>query len=168
MQGIYNRNNMDLQAAIEAALKNRQQFELREEKRRQEIEKAASTGVKAIGDDIYSNHMGQSDEDLDAQIAKLQDKLAEAKEQEAYKASVEQAYNDQVARRNAVSAYIDRYNDALPQISAANYARNQQQAMNNYAAAMGSRDYQGYHTTPASVANSIPDYSEILKRRGLY
>ena len=155
MQGIYNRNNMDLQAAIEAALKNRQQFELREEKRRQEIEKAASTGAKAIGDDIYSNHMGQSDEDLDEQIAKLQNKLAEAKEQEAYKAAVENAYNDQVAQRNAVGAYIDRYN--------AN-----QLALNNYAAAMGGRDYQGYRTTPMSVANSIPDYSEILKRRGLY
>lgn len=155
MQGIYNRNNMDLQAAIEAALKNRQQFELREEKRRQEIEKAASTGVKAIGDDIYSNHMGDSDEDLEEQISKLQNKLAEAK-------AIESAYNDQVAQRKAVGDYIDRYN------SAAAYARNQQQALNNYAAAMGSRDYQGYHTTPASVANSIPDYSEILKRRGLY
>lgn len=155
MQGIYNRDNMDLQAAIDAALKNRRDFELREEKRRQEIEKAASTGAKAIGDDIYSNHMGQSDEDLDAQIAKLQDKLAEAK-------AIESAYNDQVAQRRAVGDYIDRYN------SAANYARNQQQAMNNYAAAMGGRDYQGYHTTPVSVVNTIPDYSEILKRRGLY
>lgn len=151
MPGIYNRNNMDLQSALEAALKNRQQFEKREEDRRKARVDDFNKGVKSIGDDLYSDFGGMSDADIDKRIEKLQTQLAEAKEQQRYEAAVQSAYDDQVKQRSAVDYYL----------------RNNR-AQNNYAVAMGSRDYQGYHTTPASVANSIPDYSEILKRRGLY
>lgn len=73
MAGIYQRDNLNLAAAIDSAIRNRMAFEQREAERRNEMVKAGSNAVMALG---RTWEMAQQDDE--ALLAKLQKEREDA------------------------------------------------------------------------------------------
>ena len=73
MAGIYQRDNLNLAAAIDSAIRNRMAFEQREAERRNEMVKAGSNAAMALG---RTAEMAQQDDE--ALLAKLQKEREEA------------------------------------------------------------------------------------------
>lgn len=67
MAGIYQRDNLNLAAAIDSAIRNRMAFEQREAERRNDMVKAGSNALMAFG---RTAEMAQQDDE--ALLAKLQ------------------------------------------------------------------------------------------------
>lgn len=73
MAGIYQRDNLNLAAAIDSAIRNRMAFEQREADRRNDMVKAGSNALMALG---RTAEMSQQDDE--ALLAKLQKEREEA------------------------------------------------------------------------------------------
>ncbi len=73
MAGIYQRDNLNLAAAIDSAIRNRMAFEQREAERRNEMVKAGSNAAMALG---RTAEMAQQDDE--ALLAKLQKEREDA------------------------------------------------------------------------------------------
>ena len=73
MAGIYQRDNLNLTAAIDNAIRNRMAFEQREAERRNEMVKAGSNALMSLGRTAEMSQ--QDDEEL---LAKLQKEREEA------------------------------------------------------------------------------------------
>lgn len=73
MAGIYQRDNLNLTAAIDNAIRNRMAFEQREAERRNEMVKAGSNALMAFG---RTAEMSQQDDE--ALLAKLQKEREDA------------------------------------------------------------------------------------------
>ena len=150
MAGIYTRDQFaqQLANAIENAQARRQAHVDREAARTTSNMQAIGNFAKALGR-TWETWDGKSDEE---KLAALQKEREEAVAQQEYEQAVKEKYNEQVAQRNAVNDYL--------------FQRGLRAGANPYLREMNStNDMQGY--TPES-SYAAPNYSEILKKRGLY
>lgn len=167
MAGIYQRDNLKLDAALDAAIKRKEAYEQREAERLQKGIEAGTKGLTSVGDYIYSNYGLEGD--LDEQEKTLLDKIASLKAEAKHNAEVEAAYNDQVNQRKAVDAYFQSEfspyeKQVMDRKRFDNYVK-AARAENAYKQAMLGRDMLGYSTTPVVT---VPNYSETMNKRGLY
>lgn len=147
--GIYERDNIPYQNIIDSMIKNRQAgAKIKSDNWRKQGE-IWSNVVKELG-----SMAGRTMDAYQAQGESPEARLA-ALEEERKQAEIEQKYNEQVAQRKAVEAYIDSYNQTN-------------------AAKTAARNMQGYRPLPnmdgyePAQGNNLFGMEEFYRRGGIY